>query len=98
VLDSAKGWAACIRFSARVRAQFEAFLAREDTFSLGVCNGCQLMALLGWVPYPAARGKAAPAASGAAVAAAAGGASPEDASLPLSDARQPRFVRNASRR
>lgn len=23
---------------------------RPDTFSLGVCNGCQLMALLGWVP------------------------------------------------
>lgn len=25
-------------------------LCRPDTFSLGVCNGCQLMALLGWVP------------------------------------------------
>ena len=25
-------------------------LCRADTFSLGVCNGCQLMALLGWVP------------------------------------------------
>ncbi|CAM5179007.1 unnamed protein product [Eretmochelys imbricata] len=31
------------------RAQFEAFHRRRDTFSLGVCNGCQLMALLGWV-------------------------------------------------
>lgn len=26
------------------------FYERSDTFSLGVCNGCQLMALLGWVP------------------------------------------------
>ncbi len=32
-------------------AQFEAFLDRPDTFSLGVCNGCQLLALLGWVPW-----------------------------------------------
>lgn len=24
---------------------------RKDTFSLGVCNGCQLMALLGWIPW-----------------------------------------------
>ena len=31
--------------------QFSAFYARPDTFSLGVCNGCQLMALLGWVPF-----------------------------------------------
>ena len=31
-------------------SQFKSFYAREDTFSLGVCNGCQLMALLGWIP------------------------------------------------
>jgi len=48
VLDSAKGWAAKIKFN--LHAQFEHFRTREDTFSLGVCNGCQLMALLGWVP------------------------------------------------
>lgn len=30
--------------------QFQEFYNRPDTFSLGVCNGCQLMALLGWVP------------------------------------------------
>jgi len=30
---------------------FETFLDRPDTFSLGVCNGCQLLALLGWVPW-----------------------------------------------
>jgi phosphoribosylformylglycinamidine synthase len=49
-LDSAKGWAGSIRFNPRLKAQFDAFRARSDTFSLGVCNGCQLMALLGWVP------------------------------------------------
>jgi phosphoribosylformylglycinamidine synthase len=49
-LDSAKGWAATIRFNEKVLQQFEAFYARPDTFSLGICNGCQLMALLGWVP------------------------------------------------
>ncbi len=51
VLDSAKGWAATIRFNKKVWDQFETFYHRPDTFSLGVCNGCQLMALLGWVPW-----------------------------------------------
>lgn len=51
VLDSAKGWAATIRFNKRLWEQFERFYHRPDTFSLGVCNGCQLMALLGWVPW-----------------------------------------------
>ncbi len=51
VLDSAKGWAASIRFNKKVWDQFEYFYHRSDTFSLGVCNGCQLMALLGWVPW-----------------------------------------------
>ncbi len=51
VLDSAKGWAASIRFNKRVWDQLENFYHRPDTFSLGVCNGCQLMALLGWVPW-----------------------------------------------
>ncbi|BDA47656.1 Phosphoribosylformylglycinamidine synthase [Coccomyxa sp. Obi] len=50
VLDSAKGWAGTIRRNARLWTQFQAFYARPDTFSLGVCNGCQLMALLGWIP------------------------------------------------
>ncbi|XP_060112179.1 phosphoribosylformylglycinamidine synthase [Heteronotia binoei] len=49
VLGSAKGWAASVTFNPRARAQFQAFHRRKDTFSLGVCNGCQLMALLGWV-------------------------------------------------
>ena len=51
VLDSAKGWAASIRFNQKAWDQFEQFYHRSDTFSLGVCNGCQLMALLGWVPW-----------------------------------------------
>lgn len=51
VLDSAKGWAGVIRFNDGLRRQFEAFRDRPDTFSLGVCNGCQLLALLGWVPW-----------------------------------------------
>ena len=46
---SAKGWAGGVLFDPTVRAQFDAFRARQDTFSLGVCNGCQLMSLLGWV-------------------------------------------------
>jgi phosphoribosylformylglycinamidine synthase len=51
VLDSAKGWAASIRFNDQLWDQFERFYHRADTFSLGVCNGCQLLALLGWVPW-----------------------------------------------
>ena len=51
VLDSAKGWAGIIRFNDRLREMFDAFYRRPDAFSLGVCNGCQLMALLGWVPW-----------------------------------------------
>lgn len=49
VLGSAKGWAAVCNINATVRSQLDAFFSREDTFSLGVCNGCQLMGLLGWV-------------------------------------------------
>lgn len=51
VLDSAKGWAGVIRFNKKIWEQFQDFYQRKDTFSLGVCNGCQLMALLGWVPW-----------------------------------------------
>lgn len=48
-LGSAKGWAAGILFNNSLSAQFAHFKNRSDTFSLGVCNGCQLMALLGWI-------------------------------------------------
>jgi phosphoribosylformylglycinamidine synthase len=51
VLDSAKGWAGVMNFNNHIWEQFQEFYTRKDTFSLGVCNGCQLMALLGWVPW-----------------------------------------------
>ncbi len=51
VLDSAKGWAGVIRFNEKLKKMFDKFYNRKDTFSLGVCNGCQLEALLGWVPF-----------------------------------------------
>jgi phosphoribosylformylglycinamidine synthase len=51
VLDSAKGWAGVIRFNRDLWKQFQGFYERPDTFSLGVCNGCQLLALLGWTPW-----------------------------------------------
>ncbi|XP_054111797.1 phosphoribosylformylglycinamidine synthase isoform X2 [Callithrix jacchus] len=49
VLGSAKGWAAAVTFHPRAGAELRRFQKRPDTFSLGVCNGCQLLALLGWV-------------------------------------------------
>merc|ERR1719194_299760 len=49
-LDSAKGWAGWVLFSAKLTEQFRAFRDRRDSFSIGICNGCQLLALLGWVP------------------------------------------------
>ncbi|CAJ1418228.1 unnamed protein product [Effrenium voratum] len=49
-LDSAKGWAGSVLFSPKLEAQFKAFRDRPDSFALGICNGCQLLALLGWVP------------------------------------------------
>jgi phosphoribosylformylglycinamidine synthase len=52
VPDSAKGWAATILFNPRLKQMFEEFYQRSDTFTLGVCNGCQLFGLLGWVPEP----------------------------------------------
>jgi phosphoribosylformylglycinamidine synthase len=60
VLDAAKGWAASMRFSGKLWSQLEAFLERSDTFSLGVCNGCQLLALLGLVPWRGLDGTAQP--------------------------------------
>ncbi|MBI2854208.1 MAG: phosphoribosylformylglycinamidine synthase [Chloroflexi bacterium] len=51
VMDAGKGWAGVVRFNTRVRGEFEAFYNRPDTFSLGVCNGCQVMALLGRIPW-----------------------------------------------
>ncbi len=46
VLGAGEGWAKSILFNARAREAFEAFFRRGDTFALGVCNGCQMMASL----------------------------------------------------
>ncbi|HXC58795.1 MAG TPA: phosphoribosylformylglycinamidine synthase, partial [Steroidobacteraceae bacterium] len=46
VLGAGEGWAKSILFHARTRDEFAAFFARTDTFTLGVCNGCQMMAAL----------------------------------------------------
>jgi phosphoribosylformylglycinamidine synthase len=46
VLGAGGGWAKSILFNAAVRDQFESFFARGDTFTLGVCNGCQMLANL----------------------------------------------------
>jgi phosphoribosylformylglycinamidine synthase len=43
VLGAGEGWAKSILFNPQARDQFSAFFAREDTFSLGVCNGCQML-------------------------------------------------------
>ena len=51
VLGSAKGWAAGILHNDRARSAINRFYDRPDTLSLGVCNGCQLMAHLGLL-YP----------------------------------------------
>ncbi len=51
VPESAKGWAATILFNDTLQAMFQEFYERPDTFSLGICNGCQLFGLLGWVPW-----------------------------------------------
>ena len=46
VLGAGEGWAKSILFNAKARAMFKAFFEREDTFSLGVCNGCQMLSNL----------------------------------------------------
>ena len=51
VLGSAKGWAGGILFNDKAKKAIDNFYARKDTLSLGICNGCQLMAELE-VLYP----------------------------------------------
>lgn len=46
VLGAGEGWAKSILFNARAREQFTRFFEREDSFSLGVCNGCQMLSNL----------------------------------------------------
>ena len=46
VLGAGGGWAKTILYNAVLRDQFEGFFQRQDTFALGVCNGCQMMSQL----------------------------------------------------
>jgi phosphoribosylformylglycinamidine synthase len=46
VLGAGEGWAKSILFNSYVRDEFAGFFEREDTFALGVCNGCQMMSNL----------------------------------------------------
>lgn len=46
VLGAGSGWARSILFNRRLKAMFKAFFHRKDTFSLGVCNGCQMLSQL----------------------------------------------------
>ncbi len=45
-LGAGIGWARSIMFNEQLAAQFRAFFDRQDTFALGVCNGCQMLAEL----------------------------------------------------
>ena len=49
VLGAGEGWAKTILFNHQLRDQFEQFFHRPETFSLGVCNGCQMLSNLN--PY-----------------------------------------------
>ena len=51
VLGSAKGWAGGFLYNEKAKKAIENYYARPDTLSMGICNGCQLMAELGLV-YP----------------------------------------------
>lgn len=46
VLGAGSGWARSILYNDRLKAMFAKFFARKDTFSLGVCNGCQMLSQL----------------------------------------------------
>ncbi|MCP3986457.1 MAG: phosphoribosylformylglycinamidine synthase [bacterium] len=46
VLGAGAGWARSILFHPRAREAFRAFFEREDSFGLGVCNGCQMLSML----------------------------------------------------
>ncbi|MDP1623646.1 MAG: phosphoribosylformylglycinamidine synthase [Bacteroidales bacterium] len=51
VLGSAKGWAGAFLYNERAKLALDNFFKRDDTLSLGVCNGCQLLVELGMI-YP----------------------------------------------
>ena len=46
VLGAGEGWAKSILFNTRAREQFQGFFERDDTFALGICNGCQMLSNL----------------------------------------------------
>jgi len=46
VLGAGEGWAKTVLFNSRARDQFSAFFTRPDTFTLGICNGCQMVSNL----------------------------------------------------
>jgi phosphoribosylformylglycinamidine synthase len=46
VLGAGEGWAKTILFNAKLAEQFAGFFQRDDTFALGICNGCQMMSNL----------------------------------------------------
>jgi phosphoribosylformylglycinamidine synthase len=46
VLGAGEGWAKTILFNQSLRDQFSSFFQRQDSFALGVCNGCQMMSNL----------------------------------------------------
>ncbi|MBL7004489.1 MAG: phosphoribosylformylglycinamidine synthase [Gammaproteobacteria bacterium] len=46
VLGAGEGWAKSILYNARAKDEFSAFFNRDDSFGLGVCNGCQMMSQL----------------------------------------------------
>ncbi len=49
VLGSAKGWAGGFLYNQKAKLALDKFYARQDTLSLGICNGCQLMVELGLI-------------------------------------------------
>jgi len=49
VLGSAKGWAGSFKYNDNARIALKSFFEREDTLSLGICNGCQLFIELGMI-------------------------------------------------
>jgi phosphoribosylformylglycinamidine synthase len=51
VLGSGKGWAGAFLFNEKAKRSLDEFYRREDTLSLGMCNGCQVLVELGLI-YP----------------------------------------------
>lgn len=49
VFGAGKGWCSSIKYNTLLYKYFEDFYLRDDTLSLGICNGCQLMTELGWI-------------------------------------------------